>query len=410
MESLFDKKINSGELDAKCKNKIKVHQIKKNEIFSLTKKFNFNEIIFNSSYRRYIDTEKYENYNEYEINLKKIEKEMTNSLLKNKKLLSYEMKEFYFSFDYGIRDIICNFGYEKRDINIDDKMVIYKFIEVNEGNNEKYKNIINNFITLIEYLNKESKNKNNNINENTKICDIEIVKNLKNISKEFKELFQDNNHDVQIKLNKNNDNYPKVNLNVSKIIDIFNYFLELIFKYVKKDIEKHHEKNIKKEVYNLNEKDMTLKKGDLASAIRLFITLILFREKEKEKDEKVKSNEKNIIDYLKNKDLWKSSLYNNKSRFEKDLSNLKKLNLKIKEILFFYYYLVDNKDEGFENEIVNYIKMKEEEIKNQELPMENAKYDPNNDLDNNDNSSDKDSEENNLDSDNDSGDRDSYGD
>ena len=57
---------------------------------------------------------------------------------------------------------------------------------------------------------------------------------------------------------------------------------------------------------------MTFKKGDIASAIRLFITLVLFREKEKDKDDKIKFNEKNIVDYLKNKDLWKSSLYNNK--------------------------------------------------------------------------------------------------
>ena len=410
LESLINIKIKSGEFNINCKNRINVQQIKENEIFSSSKESKFIEIIFNSSYRKYLDTYKHENYNEYEIRLKQIESEMTNSLLKNKKLLNDNIKVFNFVFTYEINNLISDFKYEKMPINMNDKEAIYKFIKKYDGNNEIYKILINNFITLIEYLIKEKEEKYDKINENTNISDIEIVKNLKNISKEFKELFQDNNHDVQIKLNKNNDNYPKVNLNVSKIIDIFNYFLKLIFKYVKEDIEKHHEKNIKKEVYNLNEKDMTLKKGDLASAIRLFITLILFREKEKEKDEKVKSNEKNIVDCLKNKDLWKSSLYNNKSRFEKDLSNLKNLNIKIKEILFFYYYLVDNKDEGFENEIVNYIKMKEEEIKNQELPMENAKYDPNNDLDNNDNSSDKDSEENNLDSDNDSGDRDSYGD
>ena len=365
LESLFDKKINSGELDVKCKNKINVHQIKENEIFSLTKKFNFNEIIFNSSYRRYIDTEKYENYNEYEINLKKIEKEMTNSLLKNKKLLSYEMKEFYFSFDYGIRDIICNFGYEKRDINIDDKMVIYKFIEVNEGNNEKYKNIINNFITLIEYLNKESKNKNNNINENTKICDIEIVKNLKNISKDFKEIFQDEKND----------------LNVNKIIIIFDYFLKLIFKYVKEDIEKYQEKN-KNEEYNFDDKDMTIiKKRDLANAIRLFITLVLFRENENNKDIRIKSNEKNIIDYLKNKDLWEPSLYNDKLKFEKDLTKIKNFNIKIKEILFFYYYLMEYEDEEFEDEIKKYME-RENKIEREESDDDDSDVDSEKDSEN----------------------------
>ena len=110
--------------------------------------------------------------------------------------------------------------------------------------------LINNFISLIDHLNKAKREKKDKINENTKIIDIEIVKNLRNISKEFKELFQEKNQEDQDKENNNNannnNNNPKVNLNVSKIINIFKYFLELIFKYVKKDIEKHHEKNLKK--------------------------------------------------------------------------------------------------------------------------------------------------------------------
>ena len=76
--------------------------------------------------------------------------------------------------------------------------------------------------------------------------------------------------------------------------------------------------------------------------------------------------EKNIIDYLKNNDLWESSLYNNetnKMKFEGDLSKLKDLNIKIKEILSFYDYLIDKKDEGFEEDIETYIKEKEEEAK-----------------------------------------------
>jgi hypothetical protein len=146
-----------------------------------------------------------------------------------------------------------------------------------------------------------------------------------------------------------------------------------------------------------------LKKEDLASAIRLFITLVLFREKENDKDEKIKYNKKNIIDYLKNKDLWKSSLYNNKSKFEEDLSKLKDLNIKIKEILYFYYYLEDKKDEGFEDEIVNYIKKKEEEEKNQieiakKLQMDKEKQGGKE----SDNDSDNDSDDNHSDSDDES--------
>ena len=98
---------------------------------------------------------------------------------------------------------------------------------------------------------------------------------------------------------------------------------------------------------------MIIQKEDLATAIRLFITLILFREKEKDKDKKIKFNKRNIIDYLSNKDLWKSSLYNNKIKFEEKLLKLKALNVKIEEILIFYYYLINNQDEGFEEEKKN---------------------------------------------------------
>ena len=80
---------------------------------------------------------------------------------------------------------------------------------------------------------------------------------------------------------------------MSKITNIFDYFLKLIFKYVKKDIEKYQEKNKdEKLAYNLEDKELIIKKKDLASAIRKFITLVLFREKEKVKDNKIKSNKK----------------------------------------------------------------------------------------------------------------------
>ena len=40
----------------------------------------------------------------------------------------------------------------------------------------------------------------------------------------------------------------------------------------------------------------------MENAIKLFIALVLFREKDKEN--KIKSNRKNLIDYLKTPDLW----------------------------------------------------------------------------------------------------------
>ena len=368
LEILLDKKIDSGEFNINCKNKINVQQLKESEIFNLPKK---SKEIFNSSYRKYIDTQKHENYNEYEIRFGQIEEGLTNSYLKNKRLLNDELKRFNFNnevFTYEITDLISNFTYDKMAINIDDKEIIYKFIKENENNKELYKTIINNFITLIEHLNTVSKDENNKINLNTKICEIEIVKNLKNISKEFRGLFQDEQDENQKDNNKDKQLEKKIsniNLTVSKIVNIFDYFLMLIFKYVKSDIEKYQEKNKEENtIYNkLDFNNMDIKKDDLAYALRIFITLVLFREKDK--GNKIKINKKNIIDYLNNKDLWKSSLYNNPSKFELDLSKIKRLNIKIQEILFFYYYLIDKKDEGFENEVVNYIKKKKEEAEEQ---------------------------------------------
>ena len=373
LEDLLNKKISSGEFNNNCKERINVQQIKKNEIFILSKSSNFIEILFNSSYRKYIDTKKQDDYKEYEIDLKQIEEEMTNTFLKNKKLLNDNLIGFNFNnevFSNEISDIKSNFKYEKMDINIDDKVVIFNFIKKLAGNNEKYKEIINNFITLIEDLNKKKREKDDKINESTKICDIEIVKNLKNISKDFREIFQDK------KQEKDKDN-SNANLNVSKIINIFDYYLKLIFVYVKKDIQKYQEKKeiegkkkILDELFKTNE---DIQKEDLASAIRLFITLVLYREKEKDKDKKIKTNKKDISDYLKSKDLWNSSLYNNTTKFKENLSKIKELNIKIKEILYFYYYLVDNKDEGFSAEVEKYIKDEEEKKKEKQWIKYNNK-------------------------------------
>ena len=105
-----------------------------------------------------------------------------------------------------------------------------------------------------------------------------------------------------------------------------------------------------------------IQKEDLVSAIRLFITLVLYREKDSEKDKKIKANKENIVEYLKSKDLWDSSLYNNTASFEEDLLKIKELNIKIKEILYFYYDLIGNKNEEFEVEVEKYLKdLKEKE-------------------------------------------------
>ena len=233
------------------------------------------------------------------------------------------------------------------------------------------------------------KEKDNEINGSTKICDIEI----NGISKEFKEIFQEKKQEKEI---------SSVNLNVSKITNIFDYYLKLIFKYVKKDIEKYQEKKEMKEksktLDELFNNNQNITKEDLASAIRLFITLVLYREKEKDKDKKIKSNKKNISDYLKSKDLW-----GNTKKFEDILSKIKELNIKIKEILYCYYYLVNNKDEGFEIPVEKYKEKLAEERRGNSPEEEEDEEEEDEEKDNSESfDSQKRSEEQESDDDNDS--------
>ena len=108
---------------------------------------------------------------------------MSDLLLKNKKLLNNKLKGFSYNnevFSNEIKNLICNFKYgdQKISLGIDDKFAFYNYIIDNDGNNEKYKSIINDFITLIKYLNKI---KDNNINENTKLVKLKQLKPKKYI-------------------------------------------------------------------------------------------------------------------------------------------------------------------------------------------------------------------------------------
>ena len=80
IEGLLDKKINDGIFSLNCKERINIQQIKEEEIFTFNtnEKFSFIDIVFDSSYRKIIDTNDYKDYKEYEINLNFIEENMTN--------------------------------------------------------------------------------------------------------------------------------------------------------------------------------------------------------------------------------------------------------------------------------------------------------------------------------------------
>ena len=330
VETLLDIKIISGVFDSNCTNKINVQQIRKEEIFTikLPENFSFNNIIFNSSYRKIIDNKNFEIYNQYEINFNSIEGTLTDLILKNKKLLNEEIIEFSYNnevFNNVVKDLITSFknNYNTVEINPYDKEIIYFLIEENENNKALYKTLINDFITLLQYLNdlkKEVKeNKDDNISENSKIYEV-FEKLENNISKEFLSIFEE-----------------KEELTVNKTSELFEYFLKTIFKYVKEDIKDYQEELDEKELENKKnkleeyyQKDSLIKKEDFESAIRLFLTLVLFREEDKEN--KIKSNPKNIVTYLKAVDLWDKNIYTDK-KFIENLNELKNINIQINQIL-----------------------------------------------------------------------------
>ena len=253
---------------------------------------------------------------------------MTDLILKNKKLLNEEIIEFSYNnevFNNVVKDLITSFknNYNTVELNPYDKEIIYFVIEENENNKALYKTLINDFITLLQYLNdlkKEVKeNKDDNISENSKIYEV-FEKLENNISKEFLSIFEE-----------------KEELTVNKTSELFEYFLKTIFKYVKEDIKDYQEELDEKELENKKnkleeyyQKDSLIKKEDFESAIRLFLTLVLFREEDKEN--KIKSNPKNIVTYLKAVDLWDKNIYTDK-KFIENLNELKNINIQINQIL-----------------------------------------------------------------------------
>ena len=87
-----------------------------------------------------------------------------------------------------------------------------------------------------------------------------------------------------------------------------------------------------------SDKVHTIKKEDFACAIRLFTTLVLFLEKDKEdKEKKIKNNNNNLINYLKASDLWRD-IYDHPD-FNKNLNELRDINVKINQIIPLYEVL-----------------------------------------------------------------------
>ena len=169
----------------------------------------------------------------------------------------------------------------------------------------------------------------------------EILKNNKfEFKKEFLSIFNE-----------------KKKLTVNKLSELFDYYLEMIFEDIKGEIKKYQEeKNLETEEENqlderskklLNkyyQKEMVLiTKCDLEKAIRTFITLVLFREKDKKN--KIKLNRKNVFAYFEVPDLWNNKIFKDE-QFKENLDEIKSCDIPINQILWFYNYLKEKENEN----------------------------------------------------------------
>ena len=376
INDILDIKIKEGIFNYNCKNRINVQQIKKDTL-NQSIKFSFIDIIYDSSYRKVIDTENYKDYNSFNIDYFSIEEKMTKLLVENKKLMCEDfIVEFKYNneiFDNSMNNLITSFRdfYTITNISKDDKEFLFNKVKDNK-NLEFYEIFINNILILIEHLNKQIKDKKDSNNIKPESIIYEVLKTIEySISPEFLDIFKDKN-----------------SLTISKISEILNYFIKLIFKDINDELEKYQEQNQSKENLDkvqlekldnyFKKDDIKIKKYDLENALRLFITLVLFREKDKEK--KVKNNSKNLIDYLKSQDLWEDKLYKDeKEKFEQNLNELKSVKIQINQTLWLYNYLVENKEIEEYKEMENSLK---EKAKDNEHSSESENENDNSESDN----------------------------
>ena len=152
--------------------------------------------------------------------------------------------------------------------------------------------------------------------------------------------------------------------------------MKFIFKEIKEDLKEYSveftDKKLEKKTKEQLEKYFSFEEGEdeeanivvdkkiinkynLTGALKWFMTLVLFNEKDKKN--KIKGNKKNLMNYLNVADLWDKSIYKD-DNFKFDLAQLKKCNIQINKIIWLYDFLVEEEeddDEETEKEIKDYI-------------------------------------------------------
>ena len=290
---------------------------------------------------------------------------MTELLLKNKKLLNDNIINFIYKNEdliFENSDIITKFNnntsIELHQIDLDDKVILYEFYDEHHEDINLLVDIINDFIQLIIFLN-------NNINNNKisdkisgkkEISEVFKVLNGVNISNEFKAIFEDKN-----------------TLTINKTSNLLMYYIRLIFdKVIKDDFNEYQvqlediEKAQKEKIKKYFDKTLLIGRKEFKNAIRLLISLFLY--KEKEKNQKIKNNQNNVVNYLNIKDIW-IDIITSKNEFKEELREIKKMKIQINQILAIYELLTDDKDEdkNYYDDVRNEIERRRERKKRKKI-------------------------------------------
>ena len=359
ISDLLDYKIEKEIFERNCKDKINIQSANPNEVFitSLSEKFSLVEVIFNSSYRKIALDKDYNSHNQYEVYLEHIEDEMTELLLKNKKLFNESIINFVYSnekLEFENTKIITEFNqlYKIEKINLRDKTILYQFYQENkEKNIDFFKTIIKDFNQLIIFLNKNKKLLNGE-KENAL-----IIKDNDLIIEVLEKITKDSDKDYFKNLFKKSDS-----LIISKTTYLFFYFRDLIFAKINnalKDFQNDIDDEKKDAIKNCFKKQTVINEKVFKDAIRTFIVFFLNFEKDKENN--IKQNENNIINYFDIPDIWDITI-SSLGNFKEELNNISQLNIKVNQILSLYDYLGDDIDSKYFEDVIRELE-NEKEIK-----------------------------------------------
>jgi hypothetical protein len=300
---------------------------------------------------------------------------MTEVMLKNKKLFNDVISNFIYKNEELIFeniDVITKFNNEfnLEKLILDDNVILYQFYLSNKENYNLFKEILNDFITLIDYLNSiKATIKINGSNANTinftechKIYEVLPFLSDKITNKPFIEIFNE-----------------KQSLTINKLTNLFEYYQILIYEVIKNELNEYKKgmnENQKQDIKKYFEKNHQITKEIFASTIRRFI--VLFLSKEKNKENKIKNNTNNIINYLNIPDIWDKKTYDMKE-FAKELEGLENLKIQLNQVLSLYEELGEENTEEFYKPVINQIQ-KNEELKKKVEEMNEPKINQNNQL------------------------------